>query len=70
MNPEEFFSVADYSAMAKAAISEDQDRLDAARLTAELNSPSQRRLDSGKRLMSESPLFGGDSQLDLFGGKE
>ncbi len=35
-------------------------------LTAEFSQPSKRRLDRGKKPITESPLFGGDSQGSLF----
>lgn len=47
-----------------------QSRIDAARCTAEMRTRSTRRLDTGKRPIEESPLFGGDAQSDLFGGDQ
>jgi hypothetical protein len=42
-------------------------RFDAARVTLEFGQKSARRLDSGRDLMSNSPLFGGPAQGGLFG---
>jgi hypothetical protein len=44
----------------------DKSALDRDRLTALLAVRSERRLDSGKRPIEESPLFGGPAQLEFF----
>ncbi|MGD0497518.1 MAG: hypothetical protein ABSC23_03680 [Bryobacteraceae bacterium] len=41
-------------------------RLDAERVTAEFRTRSARRLDSGRRPITDSPLFGGPAQRELF----
>jgi hypothetical protein len=41
-------------------------KIDAERVTAEFASASQRRLDRGKKPITESPLFGGEAQYSLF----
>jgi hypothetical protein len=43
-----------------------QSRIEAERLTWQLKLKSDRRLDSGKVPITESPLFGGSTQSDLF----
>ena len=42
------------------------DKLAADRATLALSQPSSKPLDIGRCPMTESPLFGGDPQLDLF----
>jgi hypothetical protein len=42
-------------------------RLDAERVTLEFGQKSARRLDSGRKPITESPLFGGPAQGGLFG---
>ena len=49
-----------------AADTEYQTRIQADQATAEFASKSAKRLDAGRRSITESPLFGGDSQLPLF----
>jgi hypothetical protein len=49
-----------------AADVERETRLDAERCTLEYAQASTRRMDTGKRPMSESPLFGGTPQGGLF----
>ena len=41
-------------------------RIDAERVTLEFGSKSARRLDAGRRPMSEAPLFGGAAQGELW----
>jgi len=41
-------------------------RIDAERVTAEFNTRSAKHLDSGKRPITEAPLFGGPAQEELF----
>jgi hypothetical protein len=41
-------------------------RLDAERVTLELRTRSTRRLDAGRQPITESPLFGGPAQRELF----
>jgi 16S rRNA G1207 methylase RsmC len=52
--------------IAGAADPEYQTRIDAERVTAEFGSKSRRRLDAGRKPITESPLFGGEAQLSLF----
>lgn len=52
--------------IAGAADMERASRLDAERVTWEFRARSARRLDSGKRPIEESPLFGGPAQSSLF----
>jgi hypothetical protein len=47
-----------------------QTRLDANRVTAEFGVKSARPLDAGKKPITDSPLFGGEAQGNLFGGNE
>lgn len=47
-------------------VQEAQRRIEAERLTLEFRTKSTRRLDAGKAPMSESPLFGGSAQKELF----
>jgi hypothetical protein len=53
--------------IAGAADVERESRIDAERCTLQFGQKSARRLDSGKDLMSNSPLFGGPAQGGLFG---
>jgi hypothetical protein len=43
-------------------------RLDAERVTLEFRTKSTRRLDSGRKPITEAPLFGGPAQFNLFSG--
>jgi hypothetical protein len=43
-----------------------QRKLEADRLTLQLRSRSRKRADSGRRPITESPLFGGPAQQELF----
>jgi len=48
------------------ADTERESRLDAERVTLEFAQKSTRKLDAGKKPMTESPLFGGEAQGSLF----
>jgi hypothetical protein len=54
------------SSLAAVADMEYSTRIDADRVTLEFGSKSARRLDSGKRPITDSPLFGGPAQGDLW----
>ena len=41
-------------------------RIDAQRVTWEISSKSARKLDAGRRPISDAPLFGGPAQKGLF----
>jgi len=41
-------------------------RLDAERVTIEFRAKSTRRLDAGREPITDSPLFGGPAQQELF----
>lgn len=41
-------------------------RLDVERVTLEFRQKSTRRLDTGRQPITESPLFGGNAQEELF----
>jgi hypothetical protein len=43
-----------------------ESRLEAERITLEFATKSSRRVDAGKRPITESPLFGGPAQGELF----
>lgn len=43
-----------------------ESRLDAERVTLELKQKSTRRVDTGRKPIDESPLFGGERQGGLF----
>jgi hypothetical protein len=62
---------ADIDALEGAAWQSESDpeyesRLDAARVTAEFATKSQRPLDAGKKSILDSPIFGGERQKGLF----
>jgi hypothetical protein len=48
------------------ADTERETRIEAERVTLEFAQKSTRKLDAGKRPMSDSPLFGGEAQASLF----
>jgi len=53
----------------KAVLTHDPERetkLDAKRVTLEFRTRSTKRLDCGKRPITDSPLFGGPAQSELF----
>jgi hypothetical protein len=52
--------------IAGVADPEFEPRLDAQRVTLEFATKSTRRLDTGRRPITESPLFGGPAQRELF----
>lgn len=52
--------------IAGQADTEREARFDAERVTAEFRTSSTRRLDAGRAPITESPLFGGPAQGDLF----
>jgi hypothetical protein len=52
--------------IAGSADTERHSRLDAERVTWEFRTKSTRRLDAGRLPITESPLFGGPSQQELF----
>ena len=60
--------MAEHSAppIAGAADTERESRLDAERVTLEFRARSTRRLDAGRAPITDSPLFGGPSQQELF----
>lgn len=45
---------------------EQASHLDAERVTFEFATKSTRRLDAGRKSIDDSPLFGGDRQMELF----
>lgn len=48
------------------SVTEDLNRIQGERLTLALAAKSQRSIDRGKKPITDSPLFGGDSQNSLF----
>ena len=56
----------DQSARFDADCKRDADRLTGDQLTQAFKTGKARRLDSGKRPIEDSPLFGGERQEELF----
>jgi hypothetical protein len=52
--------------IAATADLERESKLDAERVTLQFRQASTRRLDAGRRPITESPLFGGPAQTELF----
>lgn len=52
--------------IAGEADTERESRFDAARVTLEFGQKSTRRMDAGRKPISESPLFGGTAQEEMF----
>jgi len=52
--------------IAGTADPEYQPRIDAARVTVEFGNKSQRRLDRGRKPITDAPIFGGPAQMELF----
>lgn len=52
--------------MLGAADPEYHTRIDAERVTLQFGVKSNRPLDSGRKPITESPLFGGDAQTEMF----
>jgi hypothetical protein len=66
LNVNDWVRQQDAPPIAGAADREYRAKIDAAATTAEFATKSARRLDSGKQPITDSPLFGGPSQLELF----
>ena len=56
----------DLEKLARDAAKLVNDKLAAERATIALQQPSSKPLGRGRKPITESPLFGGDPQLDLF----